>query len=84
MELSEWIVIEGYCATRVIKNSNPDLIKNRVAFIEKTPRIRISEFTEIDDQKNWKYGERGTSDYGFDIDSRNWCDVELKKLGYLF
>ena len=84
IELSDWIVIDGYCATRVYKNSRPDVIMNRVAFIEKTPRIRVAKYSEKDDQKNWYYGPRGTSDYGFDEESRNWCDLELRKRGYIF
>lgn len=84
MELSDWIIIEDYYATRVLKGSDSSKVENRVAFIEKTPRIRISSFTDEDnDFKNWKFGDKG-SDYGFDEASRKWCDDELLKIGYIF
>ncbi len=40
-QLSDWIMVE-HCATRVIKGGDPMNIEHRVAFIEKTPRVRIS------------------------------------------
>jgi hypothetical protein len=82
MKLSNWIIIEDYCATRVLDGTDSSKIENRVAFIEKTPRIRVAPFTEIDDYKNWKYGSKG-SEYGMDEESRKWCDDELIKLGYI-
>lgn len=83
VELSEWIVISGYCATRVVKGTDPDVIANRVAFIEKTPRVKIGE--------EWVSGPKGSGGhedpekwklYGFDPDSRQWCDDRLIELGY--
>ena len=44
MELSDWIVIDGYCATRVLKGTDPNEVNNRVAFIEKTPRVKIGNY----------------------------------------
>jgi hypothetical protein len=38
--LSDWIMID-HCATRIIKDGNINDIADRVAFIEKTPRVRI-------------------------------------------
>ncbi len=87
MELSDWIVIDGYCATRVLKGTDPNQVNNRVAFIEKTPRVKIGNY--------WVQGDKGSGgaytddheklgQYGFDVESRNWCDSELKKLGYNF
>lgn len=91
VELSDWIVIDDYCATRVIKGSDPDIESNRIAFIEKTPRIRIAN---SDDRKGWFYGHGGSGGsnghipeneiYGFDPESRQWCDEHLKLLGYIF
>ena len=86
-ELSEWIVIDGYCGTRVLKGSDHNVVDNRIAFIEKTPRI----FNGTE----WIYGPKGSGgaytedheklgQYGFDPESREWCDIELKKLGYHF
>jgi len=93
MKTSPWIVISGYCAMRCLEGSDPFKIENRVAFVEKTPRIRVSPFTsESEDHKNWKSGslrasggignpsEEGT--YGFDSRCREWCDRELESLGY--
>jgi hypothetical protein len=82
-ELSGWIIVHEYCATRVIKGTNQYDVRNRVAFIEKSPRVRVKPYTNIDDYKNWKYGDKG-SDYGRDEDSRKWCDEELIKMGYKF
>lgn len=82
MKLTDWIVIDGYCATRVLEGTDSSKVENRVAFIEKTPKIRVTPFTEIDDYKNWKCGSKGC-EYGMDEESRRWCDDELQKLGYI-
>ncbi len=82
MKLTDWIIIDGYCATRALEGADYNKVENRVAFIEKTPRVRVAPFTnEDEDFKNWKYGCKG-SDWGMDEDSRKWCDDELLKLGY--
>lgn len=38
--LSNWIVLDD-CLMRVLKGTDPENVSNRVAFIEKTPRVRI-------------------------------------------
>lgn len=97
-KLSEWIVVDDYCATRVYLGTDPSNPINRVAFIEKTPRVRMTEF--IDDNKerhNWFSGPKGSGGsggseghipenelYGFYPKSREWCDETLKNLGYDF
>ena len=81
MKLSNWITVEGFCATRVIEGTDPNDVKNRVAFIEKSPRVRLGDFTEINDFENWEFGPKG-SDYGEDEESREWCDNKLLELGY--
>lgn len=81
MKLTDWIIIDEYCATRVLEGTDSNKVENRVAFIEKTPRVRVAPFTDVDDFKNWKCGYKG-SKYGMDEDSRKWCDTELLKLGY--
>jgi len=81
MKLSDWIIIDGYCATKVLEGTDHNNVENRVAFIEKSPRIRVAPFNGDEDWKNWKYGDKG-SEYGKDIESREWCDNELIKLGY--
>lgn len=92
IKLSPWIIVEGYCATRVPVGTDPNLIENRVAFIEKTPRVRIANYEGnfLDDWKNWAQGPKGSGGgdpekdltYGFYPPSRQWCDEELKKMGY--
>jgi len=95
-ELSEWIIVdEGPWTTRVIKGTNPNELKNRVAFIEKTPRVRDAAYTnENDDWSNWRQGDKGRGgahgsnhekleQYGFDLDSRKWCDEQLIIMGYI-
>jgi hypothetical protein len=89
MKTSPWIV-DGHCAIRVLNGSNSDQIKNRIAFIEKSPRIRLSSYTGDNDYENWAYGPKGSSGgnpeidltYGFDPISRQWCDEQLTAIGY--
>ncbi len=92
IKLSPWIIIDGYCATRVIEGTDSNVIANRIAFIEKTPRVRTGPFPEKrdDDWRNWKEGPKGSGGgepavdltYGFYPPSRRWCDAELVKMGY--
>ena len=39
IRLSPWITVHDFCATRVIEGTDPADIGNRIAFIEKTPRV---------------------------------------------
>ena len=91
-ELSNWIMID-HCATRIVKDGDVNNISNRVAFIEKTPRVRINRYkygVEVGDGSGiigqqrdaWLQGNKGSSDYGRDVDSRKWCDDMLKLLGW--
>ncbi len=102
--VSPWISLDGYSAMRVIEGTDPYNIANRVAFIEKSPRVRVQPFVELRDDKGWQYGPKGVGGstscdcgnencpnarpaeeqgiYGFDADSRNWCDAQLINLGY--
>jgi hypothetical protein len=96
MKVSDWIVVDGHCATRIIEGGDVDNVADRVAFIEKTPRFRVGVMGLEDDWKdcnNWEYGPKGDGgswdenheklgQYGFDPDSREWCDNRLKELGY--
>jgi len=91
--LSDWIIIDGYCATRVLKGTDFNEVKNRIAFIEKGGRVRISDFTDEDtDNKNWKSVCRGSGGdnpkengyYGFDEETRQEVDTKLKEMGYSF
>lgn len=93
MKLSDWIVYDGCCAVRIIEGSNIGDVANRVAFIEKTPRVRTAPYsTSRAEQGKWKHGPKGCggSDgdnpeneiYGFFPPSREWCDEQLIKMGY--
>lgn len=92
--LSDWVIVDGYCATRYIKDKL-NTLENRVAFIEKTPRVRTKPFTEYNDFQNWVCGVKGQGgsfdanheeegNYGFDQESRDWCDARLREMGYIF
>lgn len=91
-DLSEWILLESGSATRIIKNGNVEDVKDRVAFIEKSPRVRLSKRKYCVEEKEggacqsmnndaWIYGDKG-SDYGLDEKSREWCDRMLILLGW--
>ena len=92
MKLSDWIAHDDFCAMRIVGGGEPSELADRVAFIEKTPRVRVAPFTnKSDDWKNWKCGPKGSGGgvapsidgtYGFDADSRAWCDEQLIRLGY--
>lgn len=92
--LSDWIMIE-HCATRIVAGGDPNKVSDRVAFIEKTPRVRLSEnkyAVEIKEAGNtfcsgangdaWIYGPKGSSEYGHDERSRKWCDQMLQLTGW--
>lgn len=92
-ELSNWMIVDGYCATRIIVGGKVENVSDRVAFIEKTPRVRIPknkycvEFSEgiggLGQKTDaWVSGEKGSSEYGLDEDSRKWCDQMLILLGW--
>ena len=95
MRVSNWLVAPeaDHCCMRIVEGGDPANIADRVAFIEKTARVRVKPFTEVDDFKNWRQGYKGTGgawdsdhkalgQYGYDLSSRAWCDAELVKLGY--
>lgn len=82
-KVSAWILVDGCSACRVLEGTDPGVIANRVAFIEKTPRIRINEArtTPDDDWMNWAYGPM-KGDGPEDEEARKWCDDALRSLGY--
>lgn len=85
VRLTDWIMDE-HCAFRAIEGTDYSKVENRVAFIEKTPRIRMFDPTQDlahNDSLCWVYGPKGSSDYGKDLDSRAWCDDALEILGYI-
>lgn len=88
IELSDWMPDpeNPHCFMRIIKGGNPLEIRDRVAFIEKTPRVRTQKFTStLRDYDKWDYGPSGCApDYGTWQPSRDWCDTQLRALGYIF
>lgn len=63
---------DSRCSMRVITATG-----ERVAFIEKTPRI-LNSIT-----KEWDYGPKGSGELcGKDPSSRKWCDNALLEHGY--
>lgn len=83
VRVSPWTPVPGakYCSMRFIEGTNPRVVANRVAFVEKTPRIRFRKDDGfLDDCHNWHYGYKG--DGGWDEDSQGWCDAQLVALGY--
>jgi hypothetical protein len=90
-ELSDWIIVDGYCATKIIKDGNVDNIQDRVAFIEKTPRVRVDKYKYAVENKDgigavctqrdaWICGVK--RDNGLNKESREWCDTMLQLLGW--
>ena len=81
-EVGPWTLCEGG-VYRALIDRNGEVIANRVAFIEKTPRVRIrsaslGEFEK--DHLNWASGCKG--DGPEDQWSRAWCDEALELFGY--
>jgi hypothetical protein len=71
-----------YCSMRIIEGTDPEVVTNRVAFIEKTPRVRaLNSFDGNDDWKNWHQGWKG--DDGWDPVAQGWCDTHLVTMGYI-
>lgn len=92
MKLSNWIVVDGYCAARIIEGGDIDAVADRVAFIEKSPRVRTAPYSTFwADGKKWEVGpkgcggnieENGETIYGYYQPSRDWCDEQLIEMGY--
>lgn len=87
--ISEWIEEEN-CAYRYILGTDNNDPNNRMAFIEKTPKIQIVErfFTVMkgfeygvvnrDIHSVWIEGYKGNGHK--DVDSRKWCDQMLEAM----
>jgi len=83
-KLSDWMAVPGseHCSMRILAGTNPDDVRNRVAFIEKTPRVRVHAYDEnqgAHDFRNWLPGYAG--DGGQDPESQAWCDAALLSMG---
>lgn len=89
-KISEWMVLDGHGAGRVLLGTDPTKIENRVAFIEKTPRVRIRDMSHTQDNygrsNDWLNWAESTckGDDANDPESREWCDRMLAMLGYEF
>ena len=87
-ELSDWIPDpeNPHCSMRIVKGGDPLNVRDRVAFIEKSPRVRVHKFTStLRDYDKWEYGPSGSSpEYGSYQPSRDWCDAKLRDMGYTF
>ena len=61
MKTSKWIVYDGYCATRIVEGGDVENVADRIAFIEKSPRVRVGDYTDWkSDFQNWLYGPKGS------------------------
>lgn len=85
MKVSSWVADPEayYCSMRIVVGGDPNNIADRVAFIEKSGRVRIAPFTSREkDYLNWQNSGIRSSDYGNSISNRKWCDEMLVSLGY--
>lgn len=98
-KLTKWTVTDCGCgAYRAVAGKDGNEIANRVAFVEKTPRVRIREYY-LGTEKDWDdagniVAERrlwpehldwycGVKGDGHaDPESREWCDKMLTAMGY--
>ncbi len=85
MTAGPWQTVDGYCAARVRVGGNPDKVTDRLAFIQKTPKVRIREHSEhyaVDDAWNWAEGQHFKGNDASDPEARAWCDRVLLEMGY--
>jgi len=76
-----WLM-DGHCAMRCLYGTDASRVENRVAFIEKTPRVRVALGEE---QGSWEQGPKGSApECGRHQPSREWCDLRLVELGYVW
>lgn len=69
----KWYIVDKHCATLIKLNGNPENIEDRVAFIEKTPRILVNN--------EWIEGPKGDGELlGFYPESREWIQYQLLQI----
>ncbi len=69
--------------TRICEGGDINDINDRVAMIEKTPRIRIRRYYKDDHKDYLNWAERPFKGDGpEDKESMQWCDDALKLFGY--
>jgi hypothetical protein len=82
--LSDWIKDE-HCWMKTILGGNPNDVKDRRIFIEKTPRVFDPSLgLDIEDWRSWIQGYKGHADEGDgpDLDGLEWEDEFSKFIGY--
>lgn len=83
IKVSDWIEQDDCFAFRIVENGDPENIADRVAAIEKTPRVRISPFTSNgNDFMNWLSADFKGGNHQ-SLESRKWCDEQLIRMGYI-
>jgi hypothetical protein len=95
VKITTWMMTEDGCgAFRMKVGGNPNNIQDRVAFIEKTPRIRIrpghstEHMSPISDDGWSHYDYLNWAEAPFkgsgpeSKESRDWCDSALVLFGY--
>ena len=75
--LSPWVLVDGYCAMRYKVGEDPNTYGNRVAFIEKTARVRL-----LTKDEQWESLYK-SSEYGLCEESLIACDDKLTQLGFV-
>lgn len=87
----KWFTVEEYCACLVRPGGNPEKVEDRIAFIEKTPRVRVERFsvsdlggtpaTSLNGKVVWLSGPKGDGhECGAFQPSRDWCERVLDAL----
>lgn len=81
-KLTPWILRDGF-AMRCISDTDQENIGNRVALIEKTPRVRVLPYSNngLYDSAAWLQGPQGTGPD--DARAQIWCDQQLRNMGYI-
>lgn len=83
IKVSDWIEQDECFAFRIVQCGETENVADRVAAIEKTPRVRIAAFTtDGNDFMNWLSADFKGSDHQ-SLESRKWCDEQLVKMGYI-
>lgn len=77
IKVTPWLVDEQvpHCCLRRVEGGDPNSLADRVAFIEKTPRVRIAPLTPAGsfigdhnaDKNNWQGGPKGAGGPDGDI-----------------
>lgn len=83
VRVSPWTTVPDapWCAMRFVEGTDANDVANRVAFIEKTPRVRVGPYLNWEhDWRNWYEGWKG--DNGHCPKARGWCDQNLLLMGY--